>query len=71
MQCLDDLQFKCIFQKQSGSEINVRVGSGYGSEKNNNFRSTTLITQIFFIVIFRKNSNAISITESGKSGQRF
>jgi hypothetical protein len=37
LQCLDDLHFKCIFHKQSGSEpgseIKVKVGSG--SEKKN------------------------------------
>jgi hypothetical protein len=42
LQCLDDLQFKYIFHKQSGSEIKVKAGSRYGSEKNN-FGSTTLI----------------------------
>ncbi len=35
MQCLDDLQFKYIFHKQSGSEseIKVKARSGYGPEK--------------------------------------
>jgi hypothetical protein len=45
LQCLDHLNFLCIFHKQagseSGSEIKVKVGSGSGSEKNN-FGSTTL-----------------------------
>jgi hypothetical protein len=31
LRCLDDPQFKCIFHKQSGSEIKVKTGSGYGS----------------------------------------
>jgi hypothetical protein len=35
--CLDDLNFKYIFHKHSGSEIKVKVGSGI-----NNFGSTTL-----------------------------
>jgi hypothetical protein len=42
--CLDDLHFKYIFHKQSGSEsgseIKVKVGSGSGI---NNFGSTTLL----------------------------
>jgi hypothetical protein len=39
LRCLDDLQFKCIFYKQSGSEsesgskIKVKAGSESGSEK--------------------------------------
>jgi hypothetical protein len=43
---LDDLQFKCIFHKQSGSEIQVRAGSESGYEKKNNFGSTNLNLRI-------------------------
>jgi hypothetical protein len=48
LRCLDDLHFKYILHKQSGSEsrskIKVKVGSGSGSEINN-FGSTTLVHQ--------------------------
>ncbi len=38
LRCLDDLQFKCIFYRQPGygSEIKVKAGSEFGSEKKNN-----------------------------------
>ncbi len=46
LRCSDDLQLKCIFHKQSGSEseINVKAGSesGAGSDKNN-YGCTTLV----------------------------
>ncbi len=32
-QCLDDMQFKCIFHKQSGSESEIKVKAGYGKEE--------------------------------------
>ncbi len=38
--CLDDLQFTRIFHKQSGSEINVKAGSRYGSEKKFRIHNT-------------------------------
>ncbi len=44
LRCLDDLHFEYIFQKQSGSEIKVKVGSG---SEINNLRSTTLETRPF------------------------
>jgi hypothetical protein len=41
--CLDDLQFKCIIRKQSGSELEVKAGFGSPHPpKKKNFGSTTL-----------------------------
>jgi hypothetical protein len=39
-----DLQFKCIFHKQSRSDVKVKAGSG-NNKKNNNFGSTTLVQE--------------------------
>ncbi len=41
LRCLDDLQFICIFHKQSGFDSGSEIKVKAGSEKNN-FRSKTL-----------------------------
>jgi hypothetical protein len=59
LRCLDDLHFKSIFHKQSGSgsraqsrsEIKVKVGSGSEKTKKNYFGSTTLI------ILFKDKEN--------------
>jgi hypothetical protein len=38
LQCLDDLHFKCIFHKQSGSESGTESGSESGTESGSEIK---------------------------------